>query len=522
MTPTGDAFEKQRKRIEEMLDFFVRLLTVMTIAGAALALLYGLCAGTGHRPAGPVAATTTAARAPGAAAKIIPTQPKAAEVPASQPADAASLSGSLTAAFIALAICGAAAAVGSALGFLFGLPRTITGGDVRKADPAGQEPSAGGVARTPTAATSPLATNTNLEQISDWLTKIIVGVGLTKLNGIVGYLESFGVSADGYFGFGGKAFAIAAGLYFLIVGFFIGYILTRTKLTWIFVGSDREADVIVSDYNQQLAEAAIKSAGEPVDPKSAPLVSDPKGPGPSSGGGGTPSDGGGPGAPSGPVPGAGPASSTPADVVSADQAMLSAPIVKFNSVEELAGRAAAEARAGNLQSAAVLYEQVARDAPSGRHLVDYAGVLGLLGKEAAAADVIATIRTVAPEQTEEASAKMLLGLLRSGLYDGGYERSISAGEELLTRPAQARDPWVLLWLACAYGQRHQAMQKADIADPRLPATAARVVEHLRQSISIDPAMKPVIASLYDKSKETSGDDDLQSLFPNGELDDLLK
>jgi len=58
----------------------------------------------------------------------------------------------------------AAVAAGAATGFLFGIPRTLQG-------------------NTPTESTS-YQVNTNLEQISYWLTKIIVGLGLIKLKTI--------------------------------------------------------------------------------------------------------------------------------------------------------------------------------------------------------------------------------------------------------------------------------------------------------------------------------------------------
>ena len=56
-------------------------------------------------------------------------------------------------------LAGGAFTIGALLGFLFGVPRALTG--------ATQEAG--------------LRSNTNLEQISDWLTKILVGVGLVEI-----------------------------------------------------------------------------------------------------------------------------------------------------------------------------------------------------------------------------------------------------------------------------------------------------------------------------------------------------
>ncbi len=64
--------------------------------------------------------------------------------------------------------------VGVLFGFLFGIPRLN-----RNYDPRGD----GG-------RTTKYMPNTNLEDVSDWLTKIIIGVTLTQLTNIPGYLQS--------------------------------------------------------------------------------------------------------------------------------------------------------------------------------------------------------------------------------------------------------------------------------------------------------------------------------------------
>jgi hypothetical protein len=66
----------------------------------------------------------------------------------------------------------ATASVGGLLGFLFGIPRTTR---PRSADPSGANDG-----RRDTTAT-PYEPSNNLEQVADWLTKILVGVGLVEL-----------------------------------------------------------------------------------------------------------------------------------------------------------------------------------------------------------------------------------------------------------------------------------------------------------------------------------------------------
>jgi hypothetical protein len=92
--------------------------------------------------------------------------------------------GFLTTASVGLLVAGAGLILGGLIGFLFGIPRSLQSehpqqpakskdgadgkDDAARKDPQGREPDRYGA-------------NTNLEQISDWLTKILVGVGLTQL-----------------------------------------------------------------------------------------------------------------------------------------------------------------------------------------------------------------------------------------------------------------------------------------------------------------------------------------------------
>lgn len=80
-----------------------------------------------------------------------------------------------------------------------------------------------------------LMVNTIIEQISDWLTKIIVGVGLINLMTIQDYLNRLVLSLSkglgvGY-GLGAPSFSLALIIYFTIVGFIAGYLLTRLYIT---------------------------------------------------------------------------------------------------------------------------------------------------------------------------------------------------------------------------------------------------------------------------------------------------
>lgn len=101
----------------------------------------------------------------------------------------------------------AAFVIGALLGFLFGLPRTI--------EQSGSK--------------ALLQTNTNLDQISDWLTKILVGIGLVQVNKIAKGVNALAASlVPGLGGHdGAHAFASAVLGYSAVDGFLVGYLWTR-------------------------------------------------------------------------------------------------------------------------------------------------------------------------------------------------------------------------------------------------------------------------------------------------------
>ena len=129
-------------------------------------------------------------------------------------------------------------AVGGLIGFLFGIPRTGRGastqqGSSQQADRR-QSPDA-----TPTAA-SEQNPNTNLEEVSDWLTKIILGAGLTQLVKVPEKIKGIGEYLQSDFG-GSRLLPEAIAIHSLVLGFFIGYLITRLFLAGAFAIADSES-----------------------------------------------------------------------------------------------------------------------------------------------------------------------------------------------------------------------------------------------------------------------------------------
>jgi hypothetical protein len=119
-------------------------------------------------------------------------------------------------AFLSLAF----GSMGSLVGFLFGIPRQTRQSNLDKNDSSHDKP---------TEDAGRHADPTNLEQVSDWLTKVILGAGLSQLSKLPGALNLIGNRFSE--GLDGNALLpILIVMYSLVFGFFAGYLLTQLFL----------------------------------------------------------------------------------------------------------------------------------------------------------------------------------------------------------------------------------------------------------------------------------------------------
>jgi hypothetical protein len=162
--------------------------------------------------------------------------------------------GSATLFLVEMLVGLAAGSVGGFLGFLFGLPRAPTPVE----DDAANRSADGALpARPETAATLRYRPSTNLEQVSDWLTKILIGAGLVQLGSM-----SAGLGALGSVVAGGSApplpwasvVAQVVIVVFFVVGFLAGFLWTRIDYGEIQARADRD---IVDVY------AVVRSVVQP-------------------------------------------------------------------------------------------------------------------------------------------------------------------------------------------------------------------------------------------------------------------
>jgi tetratricopeptide (TPR) repeat protein len=139
------------------------------------------------------------------------------------------------------------ALTGVLFGFLFGMPRSMSDG------------THVGKGYTP---------NTNLENISNWLTSALIGIGLVEmrliqneLNLMVGRIVSY-CSLSGYCQ---MDFLIWSILFtFVLLGFFGGYLRTRMYLPYLFLVSDSKGQ-LVTKADQEAQDARDRDASSLVE-----------------------------------------------------------------------------------------------------------------------------------------------------------------------------------------------------------------------------------------------------------------
>jgi hypothetical protein len=312
-----------------------------------------------------------------------------------------------------------------------------------------------------------------LEDISDWLTKTMVGVGLTQLYLLPHALwsRSAQLNQSGFQWFsGGEAIctsnctgpgqllALALFLFFAPGGFWLGYIGTRTFLTmWLDI-IDR-APFTTEDVANAADPDALK-----LDPSGSQFA---------------------------------PAGDQVAD---ADQALLNVPLSGLATAAETAAWGAAQARAGNL-AAALHGLQKAMSLPGG----DDPSVREQLAKVYLAQDRPSDAAGLIGD------AKSPLAMLQA-LYEprpGGYSKAIEIGEQLLNRQDMKGNANLHTWLAAAYGQQYDYEKKEGATPDRLNDIRNKVIVQVTAATQADPGAKSYLHSLWKPAGRP--DDDLAGL-----------
>jgi hypothetical protein len=116
------------------------------------------------------------------------------------------------------------------LGFLFGVPKASA-----RRGPDGTPDSSDEPAYVP---------NTNLETISDWLTKVIVGVGLVEAREVIGWIDQVGQIAGTAMGGTELMRVIATSLLVnnVLMGFFQGFLVAYLYLPKVFAAAKQSSE----------------------------------------------------------------------------------------------------------------------------------------------------------------------------------------------------------------------------------------------------------------------------------------
>ena len=143
--------------------------------------------------------------------------------------------GEVLAILLILAI--AAIVIGFSTGFLFGIPRMSEETSELLKDMTERARSG----KTPLPPSLKYRVNTNLEQVSDWLTKILVGIGLTQFNtfkdSLVTLSSTLTTTIPGLQH--AQPIIIGSIVCYSLMGFLEGYLLARLILPAVFAEADR-------------------------------------------------------------------------------------------------------------------------------------------------------------------------------------------------------------------------------------------------------------------------------------------
>ena len=127
-----------------------------------------------------------------------------------------------------LILSGSSLVLGLLIGFLFAIPKTTK---ESQADMSTNQ--------SPRKSQASYIPNSNLEDISDWLTKMIIGVGLIQLKEIPGYISTISAYWERSVGYNFQsAYVSAVIVFFVLGGFLIGYLWTRLALIQDFIDQD--------------------------------------------------------------------------------------------------------------------------------------------------------------------------------------------------------------------------------------------------------------------------------------------
>ncbi|HEX8178136.1 MAG TPA: tetratricopeptide repeat protein [Pyrinomonadaceae bacterium] len=393
---------------------------------------------------------------------------------------------------------------GAFTGFLFGIPRVLQGDNANPpvALPPASAPATG--APTTTTTTSPrpssysVRVNTNLEQISDWLTKIIVGLTLIELqkipdnvNRLAAYIaHSLGGPAD-------TSFAAALLIYFFIGGFLSSYLFTRLFLTGALVRADIGA---ISDLpidpaaKEALASARLNTEQGPQQPSGGP-------------------------------------SQLTGDAAQAAKQIVNASTTldQLTSVSDIVVWAKAQFDAKNYAEAVRGYRKALELAPNDVNVrVEYALALWEEGKtplNIVKEQLLDAYKRLTPQTDDRDRERVYIYLTTCLLYldpPAGFTDAIRYCQEYIDGKYPNRGG-IYVNLAAAYGQQYRWYKNQSASEATLNEARGKALAASRAALTIDPEWQTRLRMLLDPDYpgKDRTDNDLEDLANDVEFRTLL-
>jgi hypothetical protein len=405
---------------------------------------------------------------------------------------------------ILLGVTATGAVIGGLLGFLFGIPRLLQRQGVQPSPQQLAGSNSSSVQRTDQPL-QPLnfapsgrffAGNTNLEEISDWITKIIVGISLVQskqiYEGIKDTAAQFKLQAMPN-SEGADVVFILIAVSSVIGGFLFFYMETRTRVTLLFGDLEQVENRRTAIEQPKVLNAVLQ----------APIIGSPD-----------------PGAPGGvrATQGMRP------DPISEDEKLLHVPYDALQTSDQLAAWASAQARAGNSAAAVrALQDAIARQPGNRDLLLRLADVQQRLGNLQATANLVAEARIKSNDDPILLKRELLVSLYLNP--PESFSKAIPIAKKLLADSAEAKDPFVHLWYAAAQGQRFSSLpdpRSTEAQEARQEALDAvkRIVDLAR-----DPSSPSRVAlrQIFDPVREGSvpDDNDLEVFKNDPEFQSLI-
>ena len=381
----------------------------------------------------------------------------------------------------------AAAAAGFIVGFIFGFPRAI----VQPLMPGPHPTNSGGsapnapIGQQQIARSARLSVNTNLEQVSDWITKTIVAIGLVQLRELpsrVARIADYAGRATGkpYTGASAQETAGALLVYFVVLGFLAGYLLTRMFFQTAFTRGDealeQAADVL---KNSSLSN----SIG---------------------------------------APGKGTTVSAQVSAAAEKLKNLSPSTANEHGIST-ADIARANLLSGDPKQAVENYRTaIARDPWNPQLRFDLARALRRA--ETSGAEVMAALRDARALEAQKPDPDLRRKIHESLTYvalhqpePDGFTQAIFYGQDYTAVTSNLPSAVICVNLAAAYGQQARWTKPHDgHVDPPVRSQALNAA---REAIKLDPSQKAFLASLLRGDRE--GEDDLAVFKDDEEFRELL-